>query len=106
MADGRHFENRQIAISLQPFDQFWWNLADHSNIVSVYSSGPTRTHAHVMAYLSTLLFHINTGSNFVAIAHRLTYRYSCNTSGHRTCYAISDVRTSIFNLFNSRTRLL
>ena len=26
MADGRHFENRYIAISLQPFDRFWWNL--------------------------------------------------------------------------------
>jgi len=26
-ADGRHFHNRQIAISPQPFDQFWWNLA-------------------------------------------------------------------------------
>ena len=26
MADGRCFENRQIAMSLQPFDQFWWNL--------------------------------------------------------------------------------
>ena len=27
MADGRHFENRQIAISLQPSGRFWWNLA-------------------------------------------------------------------------------
>ena len=27
MADGRHFKNRKIAISLQPCDRFWWNLA-------------------------------------------------------------------------------
>ena len=27
MADGRHFENRLIAISLQPFERFWWHLA-------------------------------------------------------------------------------
>ena len=27
MADGRQFKNRLIAISLQPFDRFWWNLA-------------------------------------------------------------------------------
>jgi len=27
MADGRHFENRKIAISMQPLDRFWWNLA-------------------------------------------------------------------------------
>ena len=27
MADGRHFENSQIAISSHPFDRFWWNLA-------------------------------------------------------------------------------
>jgi len=46
-----------------------------------------RHYAHVMAYQPTLLFQINTGSNFVAIAHRFTYRFSCNTSGHRTYYA-------------------
>jgi len=34
-----------------------------------------------------LLFHINTCSNFVALAHRFTYRFSCNTSGNSTCYA-------------------
>ena len=27
MGDGGHFKNRQIAISLQPFGRFWWNLA-------------------------------------------------------------------------------
>jgi len=27
MADGGHFENRYIILSLQPFDWFWLNLA-------------------------------------------------------------------------------
>ena len=27
MGDGGHFKNRHIAISLQPFGRFWWNLA-------------------------------------------------------------------------------
>ena len=51
------------------FDKIW------QIIESVYSvrSDPTRIHAHVMAYLPTLIFHINTCSNFVAIAHRFAY---------------------------------
>ena len=40
MADGRHFEkNRWMAIYLQPFDRFWWNLARWRTLAPY--SGPT-----------------------------------------------------------------
>ena len=38
IADGRHFENRYITISLQPFDRFWWNLARWRTLASYSGS--------------------------------------------------------------------
>ena len=41
MADGRHFENRKIATSLQPRDRFWWNLAQW-HILDPYSESSVK----------------------------------------------------------------
>jgi len=56
IADGRHLENYYIAISVLPFDRFWWNLARWS-ILAPYT-GPT-VQPRCRRYLSNALTNLH-----------------------------------------------
>ena len=70
MADGRHFENRKIAISLWKIVQFWWNLVHCIIYWTRWQSRDQKLKFFKFNMAATTILKIA----FVAITHRPIFR--------------------------------